>query len=162
MKTTIAIILMLFALSACNSQEKEKQEAKKEVETDILPKENWEVKKEYDEFGNLIKYDSIYTWKYSNFKGDSIEINLDSIMDTFRSHFEATTPFKWDEYFSYFPKNDSLLNDEFFSKDYYLNNWERQERELFEFIKQTDSFRNAYLKKYYPGLVELKEKRINN
>lgn len=156
MKTIVAILFMLFAFTACNSQEKEKQEA--EVETDIIPKEKWEVKKEYDEFGNLIKYDSLYVWKYSNVKGDSIEINLDSIMDIFRSHFETTTPFKWDEYFSYFPKNDSLLNEDFFRKDYYLKNWERQERELFEFIKQIDSSRNAYLKKYYPGLLESKEK----
>jgi len=158
MKTTAAILLMLFALTACNSQEKEKPKAKEEVENEILPKEKWEVKKEYDEFGNLIKYDSLYVWKYSNVQGDSIEINLDSIMDNFRSHFQGTTPFKWDEYFSYFPKNDSLLNDDFFSKDYYLKNWERQEKELFEFIKQIDSSRNAYLKKYYPGLMESKEK----
>lgn len=158
MKTTVAILFMLFALTACNSQEKEKKEQKEEVEIDIIPKAKWEVKKEYDEFGNLIKYDSLYAWKYSNVKADSIEINLDSIMDTFRSHFEASTPFKWDEYFSYFPKNDSLLNDDFFRKDYYLKNWERQERELFEFIKQIDSSRNAYLKKYYPGLMESKEK----
>lgn len=158
MKTTVAILSMLFALTACNSQEKEKQEAKEEVEIDMIPKARWEVKKEYDEFGNLIKYDSLYAWKYSNVKGDSIEINLDSIMDTFRNHFEATTPFKWDEYFSYFPKNDSLLNNDFFRKDYYLKNWERQERELFEFIEQIDSSRNAYLKKYYPGLMESKEK----
>lgn len=158
MKKTVVILFLLFALTACNSQEKEKQESKEEVEIGIIPKAKWEVKKEYDEFGNLIKYDSLYTWKYSNVKGDSIEINLDSIMDTFRRHFEATSPFKWDEYFSYFPKNDSLLNDDFFKKDYYLKNWERQDPELMEFIKQIDSSRNAFLKKYYPGLMESKEK----
>lgn len=158
MEKTAVIIFLLFALTACNSQEKEKQEPKEEVEIGIIPKAKWEVKKEYDEFGNLIKYDSLYAWKYSDVKGDSIEINLDSIMDTFRKHFEATSPFKWDEYFSYFPKNDSLLNDDFFKKDYYLKNWERQDRELIEFIKKIDSSRNAYLKKYYPGLMESKEK----
>lgn len=128
MKTIAVILLMLFAFTACNSQEKEKPKAKKEVENDIVPKEKWEVKKEYDEFGNPIKYDSLYVWKYSNVQGDSIEINLDSIMDNFRSHFKGTTSLKWDEYFSYFPKNDSLLNDDFFRKDYYLKNWERQEK----------------------------------
>jgi len=143
---------MLFVVTACNSQEKEKKD--KEVTKEIKPETRWEVKKEYDEFGNLIRYDSLYTWKYSNVRGDSIAINLDSIMDTFRKHFETTSSFKWDEYFSYFPKNDSLLMDDFFRRDYYLKNYERQDREFRDIMKQIDSSRNAYLKKYFPGLME--------
>lgn len=152
MKNIIMIAFMLFAVTACNSQEKEKKD--KEVNKEIKPETRWEVKKEYDEFGNLIRYDSLYTWKYSNVRGDSIAINLDSIMDTFRKHFETTSSFKWDEYFSYFPKNDSLLMDDFFRRDYYLKNYERQDREFRDIMKQIDSSRNAYLKKYFPGLME--------
>ena len=37
----------------------------------VKPEEKWDVHKEYDEFGNLIKYDSIYSWSYSNVNQES-------------------------------------------------------------------------------------------
>ncbi len=41
------------------------------------PKEDIKVNKEYDENGYLIRYDSTYTYYYSNIEGD--EIVADSI-----------------------------------------------------------------------------------
>lgn len=155
-----AILLLSLTLISCNAQEKEKEKPEKEkLEISVLPKEKWEVRKKYDEHGNLIRYDSVYSWKYSDVEGKAIEINLDSIMDTFRKHFENTATFKWEDNFSYFPKTDSLLTEDFFRKDYYLKNWERQRAELEKYLKQVDSSRNEFLKKYHPGLMESKEKK---
>ena len=71
MKKTAFTLLFLILFLGCNSQEKENQETQtdKKEKAIIKPKEKWDVKKEYDEFGNLIKYDSIYSYSYSNIEG---------------------------------------------------------------------------------------------
>ena len=154
------ILLLVLVITGCNSQEKKnKQEENKNKDTTIVkPKEKWDVHKEYDEFGNLIRYDSIYSWSYSNVKGDSLQVNLDSIMDSFKKHFLINSPSKWRDDFSYFPKNDSLFMNDFFKDDYFLRNWQSQHSLLEEMIKRMDSSRNAFLKHFYPGLIESKDK----
>lgn len=157
------LIYLLFVLSfiGCDSQEKKKQDTqepdKKEQKT-IKPKENWDVKKEYDEFGNLIKYDSIYSYSYSNIKGDSLQVNLDSIMDSFKGYFEKTEPFKMKDRLFYFPQNDSLFMNDFFKKDYFFDQWQQHPLDVEQMIRQMDSTRNLFLKRFYPGLQESKEK----
>ena len=115
MKNVIAILLIL-AITGCKGREKEKEEVSKDQQQEMAqePKGQWEVHKEYDDLGNLIKYDSIYTYAYSNIKCDSIKINLDSIMNSFRGYFEDRVPFDWKRDFSYFPKNRLPLYEGFF------------------------------------------------
>ncbi|RKS45076.1 hypothetical protein BC962_2751 [Gillisia mitskevichiae] len=156
MKKLLILLFVLTTLS-CNAQEKEKKEQNKDQKlSSAQPEEKWDVKKEYDEEGNLIRYDSVYSWKYSTIEGDSISQNLDSIMDNFRRYFEVKAPYKWENYFSYFPKNDSLFMNDFFADDYFLRNWRRQNLELEEFIRQIDSSRNSFLRKNHPGLMKSK------
>ena len=83
------ILLLVLVITGCNSQEKKnmQKEHNNKDTTIVKPKEKWDVHKEYDEYGNLIRYDSIYSWSYSNVKGDSLQVNLDSIMDSFKKHF---------------------------------------------------------------------------
>lgn len=159
MKKLLIVLFVLTTLS-CNAQEKEKKEQDKDQKlSSPQPKEMWDVKKEYDEQGNLIRYDSIYVWKYSTKEGDSINRNLDSIMDNFRRYFEHTAPYTWENYFSYFPKDDSLFMKDFFAEDYYLRNWKRQNLELEKFIRQIDSSRNLFLRKNHPDLMNSKDNK---
>lgn len=150
------ILLLVFTITGCNSQDKKKKQATSDkIDTTIVkPKEAWDVHKEYDELGNLIKYDSIYSWSYSNIEGDSLRVNLDSIMDSFKGYFDKNQAFKWQDDFSYFPENDSLLMNDFFKKDYFFRNWQSQHSELDKMIKKMDSSRNAFLKRFHPGLLE--------
>ena len=115
MKHVVAFLFIL-AITGCMGQEKEKDEISKDEKQEMAqePKGQWEVHKEYDDLGNLIKYDSIYSYDYSNTKDDSIKINLDSIIDSFRGYFEDKVPFDWKRDFSYFPKTDSLFMKDFF------------------------------------------------
>ena len=158
MKTLITLILTL-TIIGCNSQKNEKKQTEnnKKDSTIIQPKEKWDVHTDYDEFGNLIKYDSTYSWSYSNVKGDSLQVNLDSIMDAFKYYFDENLPLKWRPDFSYFPKNDSLFMKDFFSNDYFFKNWQMQHSELEEMIKRMDSSRNVFLKHFHPGLMESKK-----
>lgn len=159
MKKIITLLLILF-ITGCNSQEKNKQQTKSQENdsTSIKPKEAWDVKKEYDEQGNLIKYDSIYSWAYSNIKGDSLRVNLDSIMDSFKIYFGENRPIKWKEGFSYFPENDTIFMNDFFNHNFFYNKWDNQQNEIEGLLKKMDSSRNDFLKKYYPGLMESKGK----
>lgn len=158
MKNVIAILLIL-SITGCKGQEKEKEEVSKEEKQEMAQKpiEQWNVKKEYDEAGNLIKYDSIYSYSYSTIIGDSVNINLDSIMDSFRGYFENRVPFDWKRDFSYFPKTDSLFMKDFFKEDYFLNNWQEHHSDIENMMKKMDSVRNAFLRKHHPGLIEKEE-----
>ncbi len=155
MKKVIALsVLLLF--TACKGQEKEDLEPRKEENQEIAqePKGSWQVQKEYDEQGNLIKYDSIYSYSYSNIKGDSIQINLDSIMDSFHGYFQDRAPFGWKDRFSFFPEHDSLFMKDFFTEDYFFKNWERHQTDVEGMIKKMDSLRNSFLQRYHPGLMD--------
>ncbi|SDI29394.1 hypothetical protein [Winogradskyella thalassocola] len=157
------LIYLLFVLSiiGCNSQEnkeKETQQSNKQEQDTIKPKETWDVKKQYDEFGNLIKYDSIYSYSYSNIKGDSLQVNLDSIMDSFKNYVNKNASFNWKDSFSFFPENDSLFMDDFFKEDYFFKTWQNQNTELDKMIKKLDSSRNDFIRQFYPGLYESKDK----
>ena len=71
--------------------------AQPEVQKKNFPKEDFKVNREYDEHGNLIRFDSTYTYNWS---GDTI-LNNDQLQKNFRHHF--------DEHFKFF--NDSLSMD---------------------------------------------------
>lgn len=159
MKNIMAIILVLLFM-ACKGQEKDKQEVKDNQKKDLpeKPKKEWEVHREYDEQGNLIRYDSVYRYAYPNIDGDSIRVNLDSIMNSFRSYFDDHVPSKWKDGFSYFPETDSLFMKDFFNRDYFFDRWERQPLDMQEMMRKMDSTRNSFLRKYHPGLLESQEK----
>jgi hypothetical protein len=158
----LVTLLMVFTVIACNNQKKEgEQVSSDQLEKDttiVKPIEKWDVKKEYDEFGNLIRYDSIYSWSYTNTKGDSIQVNLDSIMDSFKGYLGETTPRKWEDDFFYFPKNDSMFMKDFFKNDYFFRNWQSKHSEIEEMIRKMDAERNAFLKRFHPGLMESNDK----
>ena len=155
----IFTILLMMIFAGCNSQQKEDKEVQKSQEKKKQPVEKSEVHREYDEFGNLIKYDSIYMWSYSNKEGDSIDVNLDSIMDSFRFHFEKMVPFRGRDHFRYFPKQDSLFMHDFFEEDYYFRHWKNNQDDLESMMRKMDSMRNKYLKEMHPGLMESQGKK---
>ncbi len=61
-------ITLMLLFSSCNAQTK-KDEPKNQNELNSnLPKKNISVNKEFEKNGNLIKYDSTYSYYYSNIK----------------------------------------------------------------------------------------------
>lgn len=152
----LTVLLVALVLAACNNQEKDNtpNQQKEQDTTVAVPQAQWNVKKEYDEFGNLVKYDSTYTWSYANKEGESLNVNLDSIMDSFKGYFGQNTPLNWSDDFFYFPKNDSLFMLDFFDEDYFYRSWRDQLSELDARIRRMDSSRNYFMKRYHPGLME--------
>ena len=106
------------------------------------PKEDIKVNKEYDENGNLIRYDSTYTYYYSNIEGD--EIAADSIFNNFRNMFEDNYSFSTMPYFNDLFSEDGLLKYDFYKNDFFherfMNNMQQMERLFWEM----DSIENKF------------------
>lgn len=153
MKKIVLITTIISSFYACNAQDKKEDTTLKNE-----PKEKWSVNKEVDENGNITRYDSTYSWSYSTHDGNLSKVNLDSIMHSFDYFFEHESPFDWNQDFSFFPSNDSLLKENFFKHDYFFDQWEQKNLNIEEMMKEMDSIRNEYLNKNYPGLMDSKKK----
>ena len=112
------------------------------------PKEDIKVNKEYDENGNLIRYDSTYTYYDSNIEGD--EIAADSIFNNFRNMFEDNYSFSTTPYFNDLFFEDSLLKYDFYKNDFFherfMNNMQQMERLFWEM----DSIENKFFMEQFP------------
>eukprot|EP00389_Voromonas_pontica_P001091 GDKH01001633.1.p1 GENE.GDKH01001633.1~~GDKH01001633.1.p1 ORF type:complete len:73 (+),score=10.51 GDKH01001633.1:229-447(+) len=71
-------------------------------------------------------------------------------MQSFDDYIKNNSLFDWSEHFSFFPKNDSLLMDNFFKKDYFLNQWNQLDFNIDKMMHEMDSLRNEFLEKQYP------------
>lgn len=112
------------------------------------PIEDIKVNKEYDENGNLIRYDSTYTYYDSNIEGD--EIAADSIFNNFRNMFENNYSFSTTPYFNDLFFEDSLLKYDFYKNDFFherfMNNMQQMERLFWEM----DSIENKFFMEQFP------------
>ena len=153
MKTLAIIPLVAMSFVACHAQDQKEEITKQETQ----PKESWRVNKEVDNNGNVIRYDSTYTWSYSIMNGDTNTVQLDSVMDSFDDFFKTQLPFLWSNHFSFSPHHDSLLRNNFFKPNYFFDQWEQQHFNVKKMLQEMDSIRNEFLNKNYPGLMDSKQ-----
>ena len=146
MKTIAVFILLVFSVGLSGAQN-----------SNNAPKISWDVNKEVDENGNIIRYDSTYSWSYTNTNNDSISIKLDNVMRSFNRYFDQQFPSMWHNSFMMPFRNDSLLQNDFLRDDYFHNRWEHDFFNLEELFLQMDSIRNQFFKETYPGLKESNE-----
>jgi len=109
------------------------------------PQTNIEVNKEYDEQGNLIRYDSTYSYSYSTFDNDSIP--ADSIFNMFRDHFNHQYGFSDDPFFKDFFFPDSLMKDQFFNHDFFMKHFRDNMKQMDDLFQEMDSVKNDFYKK---------------
>ncbi|WP_405291597.1 hypothetical protein [Algibacter sp. Ld11] len=81
------VLLLAVALLSVNCNGQKNEDKKVEITEIEKPKGSWKVDKEFDENGNLIKYDSIYSWSSSNNMEGLSPIDRDSLMQSFKSKF---------------------------------------------------------------------------
>ena len=146
MKKFIFFAFLLFFSFGCNAQVNKAQNKEKSNVHKIKPKTNIVVNKEYDKNGNLIRYDSTYSYFYSNVKGDSTL--ADSIFANFKgkvfnSFPDIKTPF-WNNMFF----EDSLLSYDFYKDDFFTKRFEMNMKKFEKLFKEVDMFKNEYYKKF--------------
>jgi hypothetical protein len=163
MKKYALLSLVALLAASCSAQEKNKSDLAKETEktTQTQPKGSWQVNKEVDENGNLIRYDSIYSWSSTdNPHGISSE-ELDSITKKFGSYFGKDFSMFGDD-FSGFTQNDSLFMKHFFNggfddDDLFLNHFQGNMPDIQDLMKQMDSLQSLFLEKQRSRVLVPKE-----
>ncbi len=134
--------------SGCNEKIKNKNEEKDEMISENLPQENIWVNKEYDEDGNLIRYDSTYTYYFS--KAMENKAIADSIFKNFQKMFSESYPFSTKPYFDKLFFQDSLLKYDFYKKDFFYNRFRQNMQLLDKLFFEMDSVKNNYFLKQFP------------
>ena len=104
-------------LNSCNGQKK--TDETEMINDTINPKTNIIVNKEYDDDGNLIRYDSTYSSYYSNIEADTIL--GDSLFNNFKDFFNQNYGFSNQPYFNNFFFEDSLLQYDFYKRDLFYS-----------------------------------------
>jgi hypothetical protein len=109
------------------------------------PKTDIQVNKEYDDQGNLIRYDSTYSYSYSNMDNDSIQ--NDSIFNLFRDHFNHQFSFSEDPFFKDFIFPDSVIKDDFFDDDFFMKRFKQNIEQMDNIFQEMDSVKNEFYKR---------------
>lgn len=103
--TIICVLCMIFSINNATAQKQQKNQ----------PDERVEVNKQYDKHGNLIRYDSIYSYSYSS-SDKNMKLHtqkMDSIMKNFFpnefSNFFSNSKKKFSEHpFSFLQRRQSI------------------------------------------------------
>ncbi|MFD2563041.1 hypothetical protein [Aquimarina rubra] len=154
-----------FLSISCNSQEKnqEKLEADKKIEEEI-PKGSWEVNKEFDEAGNLIRYDSIYSWSSGNDLKDLALKDRDSVLKSLKSRFYSSFSgfdFENPEFENLF-QEDSLFTNQFFKDDFFSNDFGKDFMDLDNMRERMEAIQKQFLERYRLEINTPKEKETQN
>lgn len=156
-KYIIFLIALLLNLTSCQNQDTKegnvtiKKSDKKEIEQ---PKGSWKVDKEFDENGNLIRYDSIYSWS-SDEKWNNISlINKDSLLKSFKSKFyHHFSHFKDDGFDDLFTE-DSLFEKQFFSNNFFESEFAKDFMDIDWITRQMVAKQKKFLEKYQSKFKE--------
>lgn len=138
-------LLSMLLMAPCTAQESNNSLKEDEKENSnalkIKPEENIKVNKEFDEDGNLIRYDSIYTSYYSNIKGNPKM--RDSIFQNFRKHLKEKKMIGNSMFEDFFFK-DSLLNFDFYKDDFFEKRFHMNFNGMESMFKRMDSVKNHF------------------
>jgi hypothetical protein len=154
MKKIRFLLILLLGLTSCQAQNKQKDTQ------EVTPKGKWQVHREYDENGNLVKYDSVYVWSSSNFKHFPKDQNLDSLLQSYKTFISKSDYHNFQPDFSLFENTDSLFNKNFFDDTFFLDNWnEINGRQMQKMMRRMDSLRTLFLENSFPELIIQEEKK---
>lgn len=150
------MLCMVLALStiSCNGQKHRQKESVERIENQ--PKGSWKVDKEFDENGNLIRYDSIYTWSLNNNETNLSSIDRDSLLKSFKSKFFTNFSEFQTQGFEDVFSEDSLFSKHYFSNDFFKSNFGREFMEIDKIMKQMEDRQKKFLEKYQSEFINPK------
>ncbi len=147
--------IIVVSVTGCNGQQEKQKNAKQSAN---LPETDIKVNKEYDEQGNLIRYDSTYSYYYSNIEED--QAMRDSIFNAFREHFNDQYFFSNRPFFENFFFEDSLLHYDFYKEDFFSKRFQYNMQRMEKLFKEMDSVKNQYYLEQFPETQ--KSEKMNN
>ncbi|SDE16163.1 hypothetical protein SAMN05421636_103459 [Pricia antarctica] len=148
MKTYAIVSMAALLATGCSAQDKNKPEMAQNDHKPLkeVPKGTWKVDKELDENGNMIKYDSIYSWSSDNSLQNLTNEEMDSIMQHFGAAFGERFGDLKDQDLAGFFNRDSLFTKEFFGKNFMDGNFDQHFSNLDDLREQMETLRQQFLK----------------
>lgn len=157
MKRYILLFMIGLLSVSCKGQKKETKIVEAEENIDNIvekPKGTWKVDKEFDENGNLIRYDSIYSWS-SNDKFENLSsIDRDSLMQSFKSRFFTNFLGFENQGFETVFSQDSLFSKHFFTDDFFDSNFGNDFMDIDELTQQMITRQRKFLEKYQSEFIK--------
>jgi hypothetical protein len=144
-----AFFLMVVTFSSCHQNTKGQSSADLQNHPNTQdsvnkPKVNIQVNRRYDDKGNLIGFDSLYSTYYSSSQGDSA--NTDSLMKDFDKYFQKQHPSFFDNRMNTLFFSDSLHYPDFFHNDFFMKHYELNDAYFRNMMHQMDSIKNSFYK----------------
>ena len=157
MKKYVLVAILALSSLSCNSQNKdstanETQNRKDELEE--TPKGSWKVDKEFDENGNLIRYDSIYSWSSNNKIEHLTEKDKDSVIASMKSRFFKNFSKFEDQGFDQLFANDSLFTNRFFNDDFFNSDFGSEFMDIDRIRQQMLERQRRFLEKYQSEFIK--------
>lgn len=149
----IVILSMAAILNLnCNAQDN-KKEANLQKEKDSIAqteplKGTWKVDKEFDEDGNLIRYDSIYSWSSTDDHDELAQKNPDSLLQSFQSKFYRNFSKIDDQRFGSLFSDDSLFTKHFFDDDFFESQFGEDFMDIDRIRKRMETMQQQFLERY--------------
>ena len=149
MKSYLTILMALFlSLTSCKGQEKKEDSVTNEADKKEELKGTWKVDKEFDENGNLIRYDSIYSWSSSDTINDLATLDKDSLLNNFESKFYRHFSTFKDQGFEDIFQPDSLFGNHFFNDNFFESDFGLDFMELDKVHTRMMDRHRKFLEKY--------------
>ncbi len=161
MKKLAILSLAAILTTSCKGQENKKEEnlEKDSIEQTVeQPKGTWKVDKEFDENGNLIRYDSIYSWSSTDDLGDLTQNNPDSLLQSFRSKFYRNFKGFDNQRFGDLFAEDSLFTKRFFDDDFFDSQFGQDFMDIDRIRERMETMQQRFLERYRSEFESLENK----
>jgi hypothetical protein len=143
----LIVIVLSVILIGCNGQNAKQKAGVTETDTAGNPQTSIKVNRQYDNNGNLVKFDSTYSYFYSKTNDNK---NLrDSIYNNFRNQFRREYTFSSDPFFNDLFFQDSLLKYDFYKKDFFTNRFRNNMMMMDSLFWGMDSLKNSFFNKQF-------------
>ncbi len=156
MKKYILLCMLGLLSISCNGQQNEQKTETIDNDQKLVEQPNgtWKVDKEFDENGNLIRYDSIYSWS-SNGKFDNLSLSdKDSLMQSFKSRFFKNYSGFENEGFEDVFSQDSLFSKRFFNDDFFGSDFGNDFMDIDKLRQQIIARQRKFLEKYQSEFIK--------
>lgn len=159
MKKLIAILLLSLLAAGCDGQKKQNEKPLNRVaavDSGAVPQTDIRVNKKYDDKGNLIQYDSTYSYYYSS-PGFKNSISSDSLFSSFKIPLRNNYRGLFDENMNNIFFNDSLFKYDFYNADYFSKRFQMNMLRFQDMFRQMDSIKSDMFRQTYPdGVIKKK------
>lgn len=144
---------------SCNAQENKKAESLQKDKDSIAqtepPKGTWKVDKKFDEDGNLIRYDSIYSWSSTDDLDMLAQKNPDSLLQSFQSKFYRNFSGIDHQRFGDLFADDSLFTKRFFDHDFFDSQFGEDFMDIDRIRERMETMQQRFLERYQSEFEDL-------